>query len=387
MKTRVLIINGSTPATIQALTILDPKKYEVDVCDSNQFCWARFHNHCSKFFVSPNLNTDLNKFLEFLSRRLKTEKYDAILPVHEEGLFLSAHMPEFKKYTNILLGNSKTFLLLMNKKLTLEKARSIGITIPKEGKNFPYYLKLPYGTSSNGVFRITSKKDLTDIKNRFAHEKEIISQQEVVGQQLTIQTIFVGGKLISSHQYLALSTGFGGGASRRISQNDSDILDLAKKFGTSLNLTGPMMLDFIRDSNTGIPYLIETNPRLGETYNAYLSGLNFPELMIKLSLGEKVKTKPSQEGVKSHQMFTEVTGAVKRDLGLVSEYQTAFKATFNLRSYKCSTDEFIHPTLDPVSVLITILIFFLLPLLNKRLLTKFNRKAANLSPIEAIRYE
>ncbi len=388
MRLKILILNGSTPATVQALTILDPAKYEVHVCDSNNFCWARFHRHCSQFFQSPRLNRDINAYLEFLLHLLKQEKYDVILPIHEEGLFLAKYQHELQQYTHILLGSAEVFNTIMSKQLCLTKAKSLGIPVPKMtflksasglttlSLTKPTYVKTPYGTSSSGVARIATDADRQRAIHRFRNESDLIVQEEVVGQQLTIQTIFVRGKLIASHQYLALSTGFGGGASHRQSQNDDDIRSYAEKLGKALNWTGPMMLDFIREKSSGTSFILEGNPRIGETINASLAGPNMPEMMIKTALGDVPrKALTSKNGVESHQMTTEVTGAIRRGASLGEKYTIAINATFRRGTYAHSVDEFLHLSLDPVSTLMAAMLLFSLPFITKNLVTKLDQGA------------
>lgn len=89
------MLNGTSAAVIQALTVLDPNKYEMHVCDSNPQRRCRYHKHCAKFFQSPHLGSNPKAFFEFVLHHLRTEQYDAILPVHEEGLLQAKYQKIF----------------------------------------------------------------------------------------------------------------------------------------------------------------------------------------------------------------------------------------------------------------------------------------------------
>ena len=48
------------------------------------------------------------------------------------------------------------------------------------------------------------------------------------------------------------------------------------------------MLDYLYDMANGRPAYIDANPRIGETVNATLSGLNLCELLVQVSRGGAV---------------------------------------------------------------------------------------------------
>lgn len=386
-RTRVLILNGTSMAAIQALTVLDPQRYEVHVCDPDPKCWGRFHRHCARFFRSPHLRSNPKALFDFILQRLQSEKYDLILPVHEEGLLLAKYRSVFKKHTHLLIADVNAFHTIMHKRLCLERAQSLNIPTPPMKiahsleevariAEFPCYVKLPYGTSSSGVRRIASSQECIEQLRGFAGSPEFILQKEVVGDLCAIQSVFANGKLIGSHQYQALGQGYGGGASRRLSLDRDDLREYVTSLGTDLHWDGPLMLDFIHDRNDGISYLIEGNPRIGETFNATLAGLNICELIINLSLG-KVPPAPihSRPNVRSHQMFTEVMAAVKHDDPLMKKWSVALSSLADYGKYTSSVDEIIHPLTDPVSLVATGAILLGMPFFTRDVAARLDSAA------------
>ena len=383
-RAKVLMLNGTSWAAVEALTVLDPKRYEIHVCDSNPRCWCRFHRHCAHFFKSPHLGSNPRALFEFIIRRLQSESYDVILPIHEEGLLLAKYQNVFGKYTNLLIGDVSAFHTIMNKRLCLERAQFLGIPTPQmkiahtldevaQLAEFPCYVKLPYGTSSSGVRRIASPQDCASQLRSFADSPEFIIQKEIVGDLFVIQSVFVEGKMIAAHQYRALAKGYGGGASHRLSVNCDDLREYTTSLGADLHWSGPLMLDFIRERETGTSYLIEGNPRIGETFNATFAGLNIGELIINLSLGKPpVALSHSRPGLRSHQMFTEVTAAIERDETLIRKGVIAFSSLAGWDRYRSSREELIHPSIDPVSLYNTAVIVLGMPFLTKGLIAAHN---------------
>jgi biotin carboxylase len=60
------------------------------------------------------------------------------------------------------------------------------------------------------------------------------------------------------------------------------------KIGRALNWHGALSFDHIREDASGIPHFIDANPRLVEPMNAWLSGVDLPGALLKISLGGKV---------------------------------------------------------------------------------------------------
>ena len=67
---------------------------------------------------------------------------------------------------------------------------------------------------------------------------------------------------------------------------------------------GESGLDYFYDHSLDRPEYIEANPRIGETVNANLCGVNLCEMVVQVSLGNQLKeVAPGEVGVKSHADF------------------------------------------------------------------------------------
>jgi predicted ATP-grasp superfamily ATP-dependent carboligase len=92
----------------------------------------------------------------------------------------------------------------------------------------------------------------------------------------------------------------GGASTLRESVRHDDIRDMAHTLLKALDWFGVAMVEFKMDPRDGIPKLMEINPRFwGSLSLAVASGVNFPYLLYKMSLGENFKpVEHYQTGIK-----------------------------------------------------------------------------------------
>src|SRR5215472_2904614 len=83
---RVLLSEGSSLSARQAIWALGLKGYVIDVCDPNPICLGRFSRFVRKLHRSPRSSADPLGYWEFVLVLLRREKYDVLLPVHEQIL-------------------------------------------------------------------------------------------------------------------------------------------------------------------------------------------------------------------------------------------------------------------------------------------------------------
>ena len=113
---------------------------------------------------------------------------------------------------------------------------------------------------------------------------------------------------------------------------------------------GAFFIDYFYDQVSGQPEYIECNPRIGETVNAMLSGINLPELLVRISSGESPSPAPlGRFGVQTHNLLMILMSAAyegQSRRALMHEIQ-ACAAGRGL--YANSEDELIRPQDDPLS--------------------------------------
>jgi hypothetical protein len=110
--------------------------------------------------------------------------------------------------------------------------------------------------------------------------------------------VFDRGRLVASHIYRQMVEGPGGGDVLKISVVSAQVREIVARIGHALDWHGALSFDYIRDAATATPHFIDANPRLVEPRNAWLSGVDLPGALLRISLGESPPTQPDgREGV------------------------------------------------------------------------------------------
>ena len=175
---------------------------------------------------------------------------------------------------------------------------------------FPCFLKLVHSTASLGVQRVSGKEELTETITRFSDRgawkegQPIVIQQPASGRQAEVSAAFQEGRLVGIACADVLETGIGGGPALRRTALHAPVVEHVERFGKALNWNGPISIEYFWDYESEQPYYIEANPRIGESFNAQLGGVNLCEASVRIALGEHVERLPDvTPGVTSHNGF------------------------------------------------------------------------------------
>src|SRR5204862_6629768 len=87
---RILVPEGSSTSAREAITVLGLAGHHVEVCDPSPWCLARYSRFVRKFHRCPGLRNDPAGFLAFVERLLARERFDVLLPTHEQGFLFAS---------------------------------------------------------------------------------------------------------------------------------------------------------------------------------------------------------------------------------------------------------------------------------------------------------
>ena len=153
---------------------------------------------------------------------------------------------------------------------------------------YPFYLKLAHSTAGGGVFHIENRGELdrrldeVERKGLFGNGSEALVQQPARGVLSTVQAVFNQGEMIGVHCFEARRLGVGGMSTARTSADHPIVREHVARIGHHLGWHGALFIDYFYERESGRPEYIECNPRIGETVNAILSGVNLPELLVQV---------------------------------------------------------------------------------------------------------
>jgi hypothetical protein len=207
------------------------------------------------------------------------------------------------------------------------------------------------------VWLVRGPRELNEVADRLDRSglldggHEVLVQQPAAGVLGVVQSVFQHGRLLGAHCYQARALGVGGSARAREGVANPVVLEHLATLGARLNWHGALMLDYLFDPATGQPAYIDANPRIGETLNATLSGLNLAELLVQVSLGRTVAPPPpSRPGVRTHSVVTGLLGAAQRGQGRRHLLAELWRAWTRQGVYAGSRDELTRPREDPLSL-------------------------------------
>jgi hypothetical protein len=350
---RVLLSEGSSTSAREALTLLAAAGHEVEICDPDIHCLARFSRFHSGFHHCPGLRDDPAGYLDFIENLLSRRSFDVLLPIHEQGMLFARvasrlvklvglAVPSFASYR---VAHSKVGFVHLLDELGLPQPPTrhlrLGPRLPSD-LSYPCVLKTAIGTASRGTFVLRSAAEL-EMTWRQLREDEIrqagamqdddaangggggggkadgeqnavglLLQDFVAGGVEHAQAVFRHGELLGFHAYAQILAGAGGGDAVKESISRPQVrVDLAR-LGARLEWHGALSLDYIHNSDG--TFYIDCNPRLVEPVNATLSGVDLIGLLLAVSLGENPAPQPDGcPGTRSHLALQALLGVAQRE--------------------------------------------------------------------------
>ena len=305
-----------------------------------------------------------------LKEQLQRTHYDVLFPTHDQVYLLSAKHTELKQWTSLAVPPFDSIQKVQSKARFVETLQSLNLPHPatrdiqsfkQQGveREYPFFVKLPYSTAGQGVWRVGSEQDRARVFEQLHHlgalspGSDVLIQQPAPGTLSVVQSVFQHGELIAYHCYQARQLGVGGSAVAKISVHHPQVKENIQKLGRHLNWHGALMLDYVFDEAHG-PSYIDCNPRIGETYNASLSGTSLCECLLKISLGQPCQPYPdSKVGIKTHSVMMQMLASMLNRpsrMRLLKELQTAWS---NEGIYAESQDEITPISLDGRSLIPT----------------------------------
>jgi predicted ATP-grasp superfamily ATP-dependent carboligase len=363
---RILFTEGASLSARQTLYPLGGR-YDIDVMDPDPLCQCRFSSFVGRFIRSPSFARQPAEFLRFLDRLVREQKYDVVLPTHEQAYLFSRFRNALRPRTGLAVPEFRALERLQNKAEFSRLLRELNLPQPETAIvrdrrelsrvwQYPFYLKLPHSTGGSGVFFIEDESSLkrreSELERRgsFPRNGEMLVQQPARGVLSTVQAVFNQGALIGVHSFEARRLGVGGMSTARVSADHPAVRKHVARIGSHLGWHGAFFIDYLYDREAGRPEYIECNPRIGEPVNAMLSGVNLPELLVRISLGEPPEpVPPGRVGVRTHNLLMILMSAAHEGRGRGDLLREIRQYAASRGLYENSEDELIRPRDDRLS--------------------------------------
>ena len=285
-KTNILITSVGSINGVNVLRALNGKGYKLVSGDCDKMSAGLWMT--KRKYIFPK--ADNHAFIPAIMQVCKYEKINVIIPTHSKDIFvLSEFVDDFKKIgLNMCLSRQETYLITENKQSCGSILKDIGINVPKIYKKevkFPAIIKPIRGSGTKNTYKLENQKDLDyygDLPNSFI--SEFIEDQEYVVDGVSD----LNGKVIACLPRIRI-VARGGLCIKAETIKDKELEKIARKISETFKMIGAWNIQFIKIEKRIV--VIDVNNRLaaGGTHLDVASGLNVPEIIVKLAMGEKVK--------------------------------------------------------------------------------------------------
>jgi predicted ATP-grasp superfamily ATP-dependent carboligase len=362
---RVLLTEGSSLSARQTVYALGYAGAIIDICDPRPLtCLARYSRFVRACYRCPSFTRDPAAYVEFLKDRLRAEGYDVLFPVHDQVYLLARVKEELVGKVGLPVPDFAAVERLQSKAEFVRLLAELNLPHPptllvrtrrqlEQAVTFPCYIKLPYSTAGRGVWFVANAAERDAVAHRLEKEghlagaSEVLVQQPATGVLGVVQCVFQHGRLVAGHCYQALALGVGGSARARISVHRPLVLEQVAALGAHLCWHSALTFDYLWDAAVGRAAYIDSNPRIGETLNATLSGVNLCAALAQVALNRPVSTCVlGRAGTRTHNTLLTLLAKAQHGGTRRALLAELWRACTHQRLYAGSQDELIRPRDD-----------------------------------------
>jgi predicted ATP-grasp superfamily ATP-dependent carboligase len=365
---RILLSEGSSLSARQTLYALGRAGHRLELLDSDpSACLGRYSRYARAVHRCPAFAADPAGYLQAVHAFVQLANFDVLFPTHDQVYLLSRCVELFQGKVALAVPPFEAIERVQGKADFVRTLDALNLPHPPttfartreelEGATLPCYLKLPFSTAGRDVWLVRDREDLRRVVNWLESAGrltggEILIQQPAPGILAVVQSVFQRGTLVASHCYQARALGAGGSACARESVDHPLVREHLATLGMHLHWHGALMLDYLVDPTTGRPSYIDANPRIGETLNATLSGVNLCDELVRVALDEEVAPlPPGRVGVRTHSLIGALLGLAHTGKTRTQLLGEAWRVETGVGPYADSQDELIRPGEDFRSLL------------------------------------
>ena len=242
----------------------------------------------------PHAGTDPLGYLRRLAEVVADRAIDVVLPTHEQAWLLAAGQALLPSAVRVAVADFSAFRRVQSKLAFAGLLDELGLPQPRwrpvetgddlSDLPFPYWLKTAFSTAGQGVRQVVDARSRDDALRILLGSEAgpVMAQQPARGQYGQVQGLFDHGRLVAVHTSVQTGVGMGGSAAARLGVDHPAPRGHMAALGEALGWQGGITLDYLHED--GRPTFIECNPRTVEPGNAAASGVNIPDLQVRLTL-------------------------------------------------------------------------------------------------------
>jgi predicted ATP-grasp superfamily ATP-dependent carboligase len=316
---KVLVTDGNNRVALAIVRALGRAGAEVTVVEQERFATRRpaafLSRHVRRHAVIPSLE-DRGAFLEALAREARGA--DVLLPVSTNVVLACAEHRD-RLPARVPVPPAAVVRRANDKSAVLAVARKAGVPIPvsyapesdEELEEVVARVRLPAivklrddeGTTLDPGDRYARVDSADGLRQAYRSLHRLrpfpVIQERIAGGGFGVGVLAKEGRLLAAfcHRRVREYPVTGGPSAVCESLRDPRLVDYAARVIAELRWTGVAMVEFKKDDDYR---LLEVNPRFwGSLPLATAAGVNFPELLCRMALGDGPAAPPSyREGVR-----------------------------------------------------------------------------------------
>ncbi|TQR11852.1 carboxylate--amine ligase [Psychrobacillus lasiicapitis] len=284
-----------------------------------------YSKYCRKRVKYPSPETKPHLFMKWLVQFLQKENHPIFLPMDDAVMELvMEHRDEITTISKCLLPTKSSYAVAADKYETMRLATKQKIDCPAtylaknledlreiaEMASFPLIIKPRKSSGSRGIRQVPNKEALVPIFLEIRQEYAEVLIQEFIplGDRYDVCLLYDGNHEIRAsfvqrevrHFPIAM-----GPSTVQESVIYDDLIERSKKLLKPLGWSGIVEVEYMMDSRTNVPILLEINPRFWNSLDLSIqSGIDFPYLLYQLAQGEEVSVPTHYEiGRRSRWLF------------------------------------------------------------------------------------
>lgn len=368
---RILVTDGTQRSALAVVRSLGRAGHAVFVCSARTPSIAGESRHTvAQATVADPLHAP-EQFVSDVQSRIEQWRIDMLIPITEASLL--ALLPEREQLgVTIPFPDASVFRAAADKGALLAAAPLAGIAVPRQlvihaaGDmrgidpsllDYPVVLKPSRSVGEHDGHRVAMgvqhAADASELRRAVAEMSHaafpLLVQQRIVGAGAGIFLLIWDGKLLASFAHRRLREKPPSGGVSVYSESvvaEPDLVERSRLLLEQLGWNGVAMVEYKRETRTGIPYLMEVNGRFwGSLQLAIDAGVDFPALLVAAASGEAVPPVTSyREGVRSRWWWGDFDHLLARwrgsakSLALPPDAPSRLRATFDFLSFWHSHD-------------------------------------------------
>jgi len=323
----VLLLDGHTVQSFSVAKALRDSHMYVTLFCSKKMSYGYVSKYPNKKIKCPSEKGSSKDYITFLINYIKDNKTDVIIPLFDDSAdLLNIYRKKIESYgVKVALPSKEQYKLARNKTLLMQFCKVNNISHPismpvnknnyKNVADFVGFPSLIKPNNLSGAVGIVHVNSITQLSKFFSDDKsnnQFLLQSYVPNSGYYFNAMLFRSKngrfskivIIKILRYFPVK---GGTGTYNETVEYCKIETICKSIMNKLNWVGFADIDFIVDNNTLEPKLIEINPRIPACiHSAYVSGINFPEIIVHDILGRKIPEQHYLSGQKVRYLAMDI---------------------------------------------------------------------------------